>query len=287
MESSNLTPEEKLKLLAEFDRSFFEIFSPLDFKEEENANRFQKSLSVFREYIREKLRRNDEMHPGRRDAIEEFDRKLMTLPQFLEDPGAIVEKLKDIETALPHFCREMGLDDRQTSAAMDQFTFFLFNVSEVHWITDEGKRKIIRFQAVIHRYKEKINSANWEPETEKIIDALVRYAQGFDNALPPILRYGRLPDIFELLSKVPFLHRWYDHSLNMKKRELVARLLPRVAMLPLRHIYWLEGNEIRSVDRASVEKKIGGFSLGYLAGRIAIRIHPFRHGFPYKTGARH
>ena len=170
-------------------------------------------------------------------------------------------------------------------------TFFLFNVSEIHWITDESKRKIIRFQAVIRRYKEKINTANWEPETAKIIDDLVRYAQGFDNALPPIIRYGRLPDIFELLSKVPFMHRWYDHFLIMKKRELVARLLPRVAMLPLRQIYWLEGNEIKSVDRASVESEIGGFSLGYLAGRIAIKIHrlvpKYSNGFANKESAYH
>ena len=184
MESSNLTPEEKLKVLAEFDRSLFEIFSPLDFKEEENAKRFQKSLSAFREYIREKLKGIDEMRPGGRDAIKEFDKKLMALPQFLEDPAAIVEKLKDIDTALPHFCSELGLDDRQTSAVLDEFTFFLFNVSEVNWITDEGKRKIISFQAVIRRYKQKINTG--EPETAKIIDDLVRYAQGFDDALPPI-----------------------------------------------------------------------------------------------------
>jgi hypothetical protein len=279
MESSNLTPEEKLKVLAEFDRSLFEIFSPLDFKEEENAKRFQTSLSAFQEFIREKLRGLDEMHPGGRDALKEFDKKLTTLPQFLEDPGAIVEKLKDIETALPHFCSATGLDDRQTSAVMDEFMFFLFRVLEIHWITDEGKRKIIRFQTVIRRYKEKINTAAWEPETAKMIDDLVRYAQGLDNALPPIIRYGRLPDIFELLSKVPFMHRWYDHFLIMRKRKLVARLLPRVAMLPLRHIYWLEGNEIKSVDRASVESEIGGFSLGYLSGRIAIKIHPLRHGF--------
>jgi hypothetical protein len=227
--------------------------------------------------IREKLRGIDDMHEGRRDAIEEFDSKLMTLPQFLEDPGAIVEKLKDIDTALPHFCREIGLDDRQTSAVTDEFTFFLFNVSEINWITDEGKRNVIRFQAIIRLYKEKINRENWEPETAKIIDDLVRYAQGFDNALPPIIRYGRLPDIFELLSKAPFMHRWYDHFLIMKKRELVARLLPRVAMLPLKHIYWLEGNEIKSADRASVEGEIGGLSLGHLSGRIAITIHRLRH----------
>ncbi len=271
MESSNLTPEEKLKILAEFDRSFFEIFSPIDFRKEENAKEFRKALSVFREFMREKLRGIDEMHPGREDAIKEFDKKLMTLPQFFEDPGAIVEKLKDIDTALPHFCGEIGLDQRQTSAVMDEFAFFLFNVSEVNWIRDESKRKIIRFQALVRGYKEKIN--NWEPETAKIIDALGRYAQGVDHALPPIVRFGSLPDIFELVSKVPLLHRWYERLLIMKKRELVTRLLPRVAMLPLRQIYWLEGNEIESVDRASVENEIGGFSLGYRSGRIVIKIH--------------
>ena len=109
--------------------------------------------------------------------------------------------------------------------------------------------------------------ANWEPETAKFIDDLVRY--------------GSLPDIFELLSKVPLIHRWYDNFLIMKKRELVARLLPRVAMLPLRRIFWLEGNEIRSVDRASVENIIGGCSLGYLSGRIAIRIRVSAPGVEY------
>jgi len=272
MESSNLTPEEKLKVLAEFDRSLFEIFGLLDFRKEENAKIFQKCLSVFTQCIREKLRGIDKTHPGRPDAIREFDGTLMTLPQFLEDPGAIAEKLKDIDTALPHFCREIGLDDRQTSAITDEFAFFLFNVSEIHWITDESKRKIIRFQAVVRLYKEKINTASWEPETAKIIDDLTRYAQGFDNARPPIIRYGRLPDIFELLSRVPLIHPWYDRFLTMKKRELVARLLPRVAMLPIRHIYWLEGNEIKSVDRASVENEIGRLNTGYLSGRITIQI---------------
>jgi hypothetical protein len=286
MESSDLTPEEKLKVLAEFDKSLFEIFVPLDVRKEENAIRFEKSLASFREFVWEILRGIDEIHPGRRDAGEEFDSKLMTLPQFLDNPGAIVEKLKDIDTALPNFCRGMGLDDRQTSAVVDEFAYFLFGVSEINWLSDESKRKIIRFQAVIRRYKEKICTPNWEPETAKIIEDLVRYAQGFDNALPPIIRYGRLPDVFDLLSKVPFIHRWYDHFLIMKKRELVARILPRVAMLPLRHIYWLEGNEIKSVDRASIENEIGGFSLGYQSGRIAIKIHRLYHSFSYKLGSR-
>ena len=110
-----------------------------------------------------------------------------------------------------------------------------------------------------------------------IIDDLVRYAQGLDNAPPPMVRYGWLPDIFELLAKVPFMNRWYEPFLIMKKREVVARLLPRVAILPLTHIYWLEGNEIRSVDRASVENEIGGISVEHLSEGIAIKIHCRRH----------
>jgi hypothetical protein len=272
MESSNLTAEEKLQILAEFDRSFFEIFSLLDFRKKENAEKFQKSLSVFRQFIRETLRGVDESLPGGSAAIEDFDNRLGTIPQFLEDPAEIVEKLKDVDSALPHFCREMGLDDRQASAVVDEFTFFLLDVSEIHWITDEGKWKIIRFQEIVRLYKKRVSTETWEPETARVIEDLARYAQGFDGALPPIVRYGRLPDLFELLSKVPFVHRWYDHLLTMKKRELVARLLPRVAMLPLMHFYWLDGREIKVVDRSSVENEIGGISLGHRLGRIVIRI---------------
>jgi hypothetical protein len=270
MESSNLTPEEKLQILAEFDRSLFEIFSLQDFQKKDNAEKFQQSLSVFRQYIHETLR--DELQPGRRAAIEEFDNKLAMLPQLLEDPAAILEKLKDIDAGLPHLCAEMGMDDRQASAVMDEFTFFLLDISEINWIADEGKRKIIRFQAVVRRYKRKINTEAWEPETAKVLDDLARYAQGIDGAPPPIVRYGWLPDIFEMLSKVPLVHRWYDRLLLQKKRELVARLLPRVAMLPLKQIYWLEGREIKSVDRASVENAIGGISLAHQSGRITIKI---------------
>jgi hypothetical protein len=167
----------------------------------------------------------------------------------------------------------MGLNDRQAAVVLNEFTFFLFTVSEVNWLPDESKRRLIRFQEIVRQYREKIREGNWEPETTKILDTLVRYAQGFGNIPPPIIRCGWFPDILELLSKAPFIHRWYDHILIMKKRELVARLLPRIAMLPLRHICWQEGNEIRSVDRASVECEIGGFSLGHRSGRIAITIH--------------
>jgi hypothetical protein len=273
MESCNLAPEEKLKVLAEFDRSLFEIFSLLDFKKEEYSNVFHKSLPVFRQCIREILNEADEGRSENRDLSEALDGKLQTLSQFSEDPSAIMEKLKGLDAELPNLCKEMGLDDQRTSSVMDEFSFFLFNISEVHWIADKGKRMIIQFQGVIRRYKEKANSADWEPETTKTIEDLVRYAQGFENALPPIIRYGRLPDIFELLSKLPLVHRWYDHFLIVKKRELTARLLPRVALLPLKHFYWLDGNEIKSADRSSVESKIGGFTLKYVSGRIIIKIH--------------
>jgi hypothetical protein len=279
MESSNLTQEEKRKVLAEFDRSFFEIFSPLDFREEKHAIEFRNCLSAFRDSLRSKLKDADDGRMGKSDAIGEFDKKLVTLAQFLKEPGAVVERLKDIDSALPRFCTEMGLDDVQTSEVMDAFAFFLFSISEVHWIADEGKRSIIRFQSLVRRYKEKLVAANWEPETAGFIESLAQYAQGVSDVQPPIVRYGRLPDIFELLSKLPLMHRWWNDSLILKKRALVARLLPRVAMLPLQHIYWLEGNEIKSADRTSVENEIGGISVQYQSGRVAIRIRRLSHFF--------
>lgn len=268
MESSSLTPEEKIELLAEFDKSFFEIFGILDFETEENAKTFYTSLSAFRQYIGEKFRGLE-----KQDAIKQFDSKLLALGQSLKSPGAILEKLKEIDAELPHLCSGMGMDDRRTSAIIDEFTLFLFNISEVNWIADDGRRKIIRFQAVVREYKEKLKTADWQPETARIIEALVRYAQGPDSAPAPVIRYGMLPDFFELLSRIPILHRCYRDLLALKKRELVARLLPRVAMLPLSHIYWLEGNEIKSVDRASVENEIGGLSVTSQSGRITIKMH--------------
>ncbi|MBN2318500.1 MAG: hypothetical protein JXR49_05455 [Acidobacteria bacterium] len=279
MEASNLTPEEKLKVLKEFDKSFFEIFNPLDFRNEENVKCFQESLSVFRQFMSERFRGIYEKHTERQEAIREFDNKLIALPQYLGSPVAVAEKLKDMEKTLPHLCRKMGLGDRETSAVMDEFTFFLFNASEVQWLTDEGKRKIIGFQTVVHRYKEKINKENWEPKLAGTMDDLARYAQGDENVLPPIVRFGWLPDISELLSKVPFIHCWYDRFFVMKKRDLLARLLPRAAMLPLRHIYWLEGNEVKSIDRVRVEREIGGLSIETLSGRIVVKIHPPLAGF--------
>ena len=125
----------------------------------------------------------------------------------------------------------------------------------------------------LRRYKEKIQEENWKPELAMIIDGLARYAQGYKNASAPAFRIGGLPDIFELMSKVPLIHRWYDRFLAMKKRALVAGLLPRVAMLPLRNIYWLEDNEVKSVGRQIFESKIGGLSVEKSSARVLIKIH--------------
>ncbi len=276
MESSNLTAEEKRKVLAEFDGSLFEIFSPLDFADQEHAKRFRTALSLFNRFIRETFEAIDELPPARRETLKELDRRLSVLPQFMNDPTAIVEKLKGVDEALPQFCRDMGLDERRTSVLQDEYTFFLFSISEVHWISDQSKREIIRFQEVIRLYKERLRTADWQPETARMIESLVQYAQGLDNAVPPLVRYSFLPDLFELLSKVPLLHRWYGSALEKKKRELVARLLPRVAMLPVRQVCWLEGKEVRRVDRASIEREIGGLRLGHRSGRIDLRIPRLR-----------
>jgi hypothetical protein len=105
-----------------------------------------------------------------------------------------------------------------------------------------------------------------------MIEALSRYAQGDAGQAPPIVRFRGLPDIYELLSGIPLLHNLYDRPLATGKRRLVARLLPRVAMLPVTDICWLQGNEIRSIPRTAVEDRIGGIRLEKISGRIVIRV---------------
>ena len=56
---------------------------------------------------------------------------------------------------LPAFLKEMQLDENETAAIMDEFSLFLFNVSEVAWL--KGKQNIIRFQEIIRWYREKIS----------------------------------------------------------------------------------------------------------------------------------
>ncbi|MEJ2110231.1 MAG: hypothetical protein P8Z37_10025 [Acidobacteriota bacterium] len=273
MESSNLTIEEKLKVLKEFDRSFFNIFGLCDIRDEANANRFHAALSEFRQFFGEQVSRAGALSPEKAKEIEEFENSIETLSQCLKFPDTVVERLQDVEKGLPVFCRKIGMNDGQISQVVDAFAFFLFNISEVHWITDEGKRRIIQFQAIIRLYKSRINGKSWEPELAPVIDNLARYVQGYSDASPAIRILG-LPDLFDLFSRVPFLHHWYDRFLTARKRKLVARLLPRVAMLPIRNIYWLDGSKIKSVHRDMVEREIGGLTVVNTCRRIVLKVNP-------------
>jgi hypothetical protein len=270
MESSNLTPPEKLRLLEEYDRSFFEIFKPLDFSREENARKFREHLSGFQKFLREQAERIYEKQTEKPDALREFEAAIDMLLQHPPLQGSIPAKLKELEKDLPNVCAKMDLSPEQAAGIADEFALFLFNISEVCWLEDEGKRKVIRFQTVIRRYKEKLARGDYEPEPARMIEALTRYAQGDAGQTPPIVRFHALPDVYEFLSRIPFLHKLYDRPLAMRKRRLVARLLPRVAMLPVKDIYWLQGNEVRSMPRAGVEKMIGGIRIEKTSGRIAI-----------------
>lgn len=271
MESSNLTREEKLKLLDEYDRSFFEIFKPLDFSHEENERRFREHLSRFRKFFRQQLEEIFREPSGKPVEIREFEAGIEALLCHPPKEKSIHAKLKELEKTLPGVCLKMHLSPEKAAGIADEFAFFLFGISEVCWLEDAGKRKVIRFQSVIRRYKEMIAGGDYEPETARMIEALSRYAQGEPDRTPPILRFYGLPDVFELLSKIPFLHRLYDRPLARKKRRLVARLLPRVAMLPVKDIYWLHGNAIRSVPRTSIENKLGCVRIENTSGRIVIK----------------
>lgn len=263
MESSNLTPEEKLKVLEEFDRSLLDIFRLPDFREEANARRFRAALSEFAR-----------LFCGHEAAGREFGPALETLPDYLGDPDAMARELGDLEKALPALCRASGLDRPRTTAVLDAFAFFLFQISEANWITDKGKRTLIRFQEIVRRYKEQITAGGWEPEYAGIIEDLARYAQGYEDAPAPVIRISRLPDIRGLASPAACLCRWPERLLAGTGRRLVARLLPRVAMLPLKDIYWLGGRDVHSVDRRAVEGILGGIGVRKRSGRVVLTIHP-------------
>jgi hypothetical protein len=167
----------------------------------------------------------------------------------------------------------MQLDENETAAVMDEFNLFLFEVSEVAWF--KGKRNILRFQGIIRRYREMINNGNWNPSLPGIIEDMARYSQADRNAPPPLVRSGGGIDISGMLSRTPFLGRLQDICLrhNKKRREFVAGLLPRVAMLPLKHIYWLEDDAVQCIERGLIESQLGGITVARQPdNRLVIRI---------------
>ncbi|MBN1569869.1 MAG: hypothetical protein JXA73_18640 [Acidobacteria bacterium] len=276
MESSSLTKEHKLKILEEFNKSLLEIFSLMDLKTKDNQEKFLASFNVFlRRSIYEKLEGTNLSDKAGQKLDEFVDESHKIFEKTLEDPAKDINvRLVIFERqTLPEFLEEIQLNDNTAAEIMDEFSLFLFDVSEVSWL--KCKRKILRFQEVIRRYREKIKAGDWEPKIPGIIEDLVRYSQADNDVLPPIIRSGAKSDIINLLSKVRFVNLLYERYLrnNKKRKELAAAILPRVAMLPLRHIYWLEDDEVKSIDRESVEDRIGGIAVTRQSdGRLFIRV---------------
>ncbi len=264
MEASSLTPKQKLKILEEFNKSLLEIFNLFDLEKRENQEKFLALLNVFlKETILEKSGARF-LCARDKQRLDEFAHDSYTMfENTIRDPtkDIRIQLISFEKQILPAFLKKMQSDENETAAIMDEFNLFLLDVSEVAWL--KGKRNIIRFQGIIRRYREKMSGGDWEPMLPGIIEDLVRYSLGDKDVPPPLVQSGVKTDIFGLSPKAPFLGLLHDIYLrhNKKKRAFVAGLLPRVAMLPLRHIYWLEDDAVQCIDRECVENQIGGISV--------------------------
>jgi hypothetical protein len=162
---------------------------------------------------------------------------------------------------LPAFFKEMQLDENEIADIMDEFSLFLLNVSEVAWL--KGKQNILMFQKVIRRYRKKTRCMEWDLILPGIIEDLVRYTQADKNVLPPFIQSGGKAGLLSLWSQFPFLAPLYDFYLrhSKKKKAYVAGLLPRIAMLPLRHVCYFEDDAVKIIDRELIENHIGGIAV--------------------------
>jgi hypothetical protein len=260
MEASALKPQHKLKLLEEFNRSLLEIFNLFDLGKQENAKRFFELLNAFLKNTIPDNSGSCFLGNESRQRLDGFaDDTMKLFAKALQDPekDIRVNLIQFERLSLPEFLKEMQMDENARAAILDAFSLFLFNVSEIAWL--KGKQIIIRFQGIIRRYREQISRGDWEPTLPGVIEDLARYSQADKNIPPPIFQLAGKPNDRGPLSK------------EQKKREFVASILPRVAMLPLKHIYWLEDDEIKSADRESVENHIGGIAVSRRPdGRIVI-----------------
>jgi len=256
MEASGLNPQQKLKLLDEFNRSMLEIFNLFDLRDPENKNKFFDLLTAF-------LKRTIPENSGRcflddrsRQRLQAFAGDTMNLfAQALQDPAKDIRvKLIQFEKqSLPEFLSEMQMGETDRALILDEFNLLLFSISEVSWL--KGKQNLIRFQGIIRRYRELISSGGWEPKLSGIIHDLAHYAQADKNTSPPVFQSAGKLDAGARSWKPAFIdsvHEMYWRH-NKKKREFVASILPRVAMLSLKHIYWLEDDEVQCIDRESLE----------------------------------
>ncbi len=276
MEASAMTAQQKLKILDEFSRSLLDIFNLVDLKRLENEERF---LALLQAFLNDAiLNKSGGRFLGNRSRrrLEEFARDSLALfEKTLQDPTKDIRvKLIQFEKQyLPEFLSEMQLDENEKAAVMDEFNLFLFNVSEVAWL--KGKQNILEFQRIIRRYREKMVRGDWKPELPGILEDLARYSQA-DRTIPPPLFQSDAPSrVSSFLSKAPFFDSVRDAywRCSRKRRKLAAEMLPRMAMLPLEPIYYLEDEEVKSADRESVEGLIGGISVARRPdGRLVVAI---------------
>jgi len=276
MEASILTPGQKLKILDEFNKSLLEIFNLCDLQKPENRERFLELLKEFLSVtIPEKSGGRIPGENGKRRFEEFVQDSYAMLDAAMRDPAqdVPVKLLLFEKRQLPAFLKEMQLDDQETAAVMDAFTLFLLEISEVAWL--KGKDTILGFQEIIRCYRKKVSGGDWKPLLPGIIEDLVRYTQGDKNVAPPLVvaageeKESGLP----AQTPPPAATRVLYARNTKKKRDFVAGLLPRIAMLPLERIYWLEEDAVRCIDIKFVEDQIGALSVSRRAdNRLVIQI---------------
>ncbi len=278
MEASILTPEQKLKLLDEFNRSLLEIFNLCDLQKPENRERFLDLLKEFLSVtIPEKSGGRIPGENGQRRFEEFVQDSYAMLDAALRDPAqeVPVKLLLFEKRLLPAFLKEMQLDDQETAAVMDAFTLFLLEISEVSWL--KGKDNILGFQETIRSYRKRLIGGDWKPLLPGIIEALVRDTQGDRNVPPPLVGIAGDKKESDLPPQTapPTGPRLLYPRNTKKKKDFIAGLLPRIAMLPLERIYWLEEDTVRCIEREYVEDQIGGLSVSRREdNRLILQIGP-------------
>lgn len=276
MESSALSDTHKLKILEEFNKSLLEIFNLDDPGRREDRERMLARLEVFLGQTLDGKVRGALPGAAARERLDAFAAAARrTFARIPEEPvrDIGVRLVRFERRTLPDFLGELGLDEGTKAEILDEFSLLLFDLSEVAWLKE--RRQLLGFQKVVRAYRERIRAGDWVPRIPGIVEDLVRYTQGDETTLPPILRYGTDADappgrgtLFSALRDA-----WWRRS--RRRRERVAALLPRVAMMPLDRVYWLEGDEIRSAGRDEVEARIGGLDVSRQPdGRLVIRLHP-------------
>lgn len=277
MESSALLDTHKLRILEEFNKSLLEIFSLDDPGRREDRERMLARLEVFLGQTLDGKVRGALPGAAARERLDAFAaaarRTFARIPEeHMRDIGVRLVRFE--RRTLPDFLEELGLDEGTKAEILDEFSLLLFDLSEVAWLKE--RRQLLGFQEVVRAYRERILAGDWVPLIPGIVEDLVRYTQGDKNTLPPILLHGAGADALPQGGRTLFSalrDAWWRRS--RRRRERVAALLPRVAMMAIDRIYWLEEDEIRSAGRDEVEARIGGLDVSRQPdGRLVVRLRP-------------